>query len=194
MAESKRNKQREAFRRQVSQTWDDAQVQHRESRSEAWEGDRVFEVTPPPAPSELPPTIPPAEREFSSKRPKVRHPVLEMVRDAVRRDGFTHPEAGNFVMLPKEFGAIISLETKAVLQIVYHIFCETIGWADPNGRAGRREWVQLGHADFTGVCGSKSQGDAGVKAALQKGYIIRRPYGNSYEYSIRWSERKERMQ
>jgi hypothetical protein len=190
MAESKRSKQRDVFRQQLAQTWDDAQVQHHESNNERWEGDRVFEVKPASSPIEPPPSTSPGP-DSSLKRLKVRHPVLEMVRAAVRRDGFTHPEAGNFIMLPKEFGAIITLETKAVLQVVYHIMCETVGWADPDGRAGRREWVQLGHGDFTAICGSKSQGDAGIKQALQRGYIIRRPYGNSYEYSIRWSDKKE---
>jgi hypothetical protein len=190
MAESKRSKQRDVFRQQLAQTWDDAQVQHRESSSERWEGERVFEVKPASSPIELPPSTSPGP-DSSLKRLKVRHPVLEMVRAAVRRDGFTHPEAGNFIMLPKEFGAIITLETKAVLQVVYHIMCETVGWADPDGRAGRREWIQLGHGDFTAICGSKSQGDAGIKQALQRGYIIRRPCGNSYEYSIRWSDKKE---
>ena len=190
MAESKRSKQRDVFRQQLAQTWDDAQVQHRESNSERWEGDRVFEVTPASSPIEPPPSTS-LGADSSLKRLKVRHPVLEMVRAAVRRDGFTHPEAGNFIMLPKEFGAIITLETKAVLQVVYHIMCETVGWADPDGRAGRREWVQLGHGDFTAICGSKSQGDAGIKQALQRGYIIRRPCGNSYEYSIRWRDKKE---
>jgi hypothetical protein len=190
MAESKRSKQRDVFRQQLAQTWDDAQVQHRESSSERWEGERVFEVKPASSPIELPPSTSPGP-DSSLKRLKVRHPVLEMVRAAVRRDGFTHPEAGNFIMLPKEFGAIITLETKAVLQVVYHIMCETVGWADPDGRAGRREWVQLGHGDFTAICGSKSQGDAGIKQALQRGYIIRRPCGNSYEYSIRWRDKKE---
>ena len=188
MAESKRTRQRIADRQGFAQTWDDAQVQHREANAEPWEGDRVFEVKPVEAPIEPPPAAPPREEPPPRERLKVRHPVLEMVRTAVRRDGFTHPADGNFVMLPKEFGAIISLEDKCVLQIIYHIMCETIGWADPDGRAGRREWVQLGHADFTLVCGSKSQGDRGVKEALQRGYVIRRPCGNSYEYSIRWKE------
>ena len=109
----------------------------------------------------------------------------------IRRDGFTHPEVGNFIMLPREFGAILTLETKAVAQVVYMIICETIGWVDPHGRSGRREWIQLGHRHFEMVCGSKSQGATGVKEALQKGYIIRRPCGNSYEYSIRWKDLKE---
>ena len=46
----------------------------------------------------------------------VTHPVFEMVREAVRRDGFTHPEQGQFIMLPREFEALLALENKAVVQ------------------------------------------------------------------------------
>jgi len=199
MAESRRSKKSNDFRKQLHQTWDDAQIRSvPDSQPEAWESDRVVEVhtsVPPP----FPPTIVPQEappddadeQHFSLKPPKLRHPVLEMVRSAVRRDGFTHPEAGNFIMLPREFGAVLTLETKAVVQVVYHIICETIGWIDPHGRGGRREWVQLGLRDFEVICGSKSQGVEGAKKALQKGYIIRRPYKNSYEYSLRWKEPKD---
>ena len=193
MAESKRSKHREAFRQQLSQTWDDAQIQHDVPLPEAWESDRVVEIKAPEAsPIEPPLPAPSIEVDFSLAPPKVRHPVFEMVRSTIRRDGFTHPEVGNFIMLPREFGAILTLETKAVAQVVYMIICETIGWVDPHGRSGRREWIQLGHRHFEMVCGSKSQGATGVKEALQKGYIIRRPCGNSYEYSIRWKDLKER--
>ncbi len=44
---------------------------------------------------------------------RVTHPVFEMVRNAVRRDGFTHPEQGQFIMLPREFEAVLALENKA---------------------------------------------------------------------------------
>jgi hypothetical protein len=199
MAESRRNKQREIFRQQLAQTWDDAQIHHvPEPPSEPWESDRVVEVTasatPPPAPPRVPPEAPPGgedEPDFSLTPPKLRHPVFEMVRNSVRLNGFTHPEAGSFIMFPREFGAILTLEKKAVVQVVYHIICETIGWVDPNGRGGRREWVQLGLRDFEIICGSKSQGSSGVKTALQKGYIIRRPYKNGFEYSLRWKEQKD---
>jgi len=199
MAERKLNKRRLDDRKNLAQTWDDAQIRSTpEHQPEAWESDRVVEVNtsvpPPPPPPIVPPEAPAGgadEPDFSLTPPKLRHPVYEMVRNAIRREGFTHPEAGNFVMLPREFGAILTLETKAVAQVVYHIICETIGWVDPHGRGGRREWVQLGLRDFEVICGSKSQGVAGAKAAIQKGYIIRRPYKNSYEYSLKWKEPKD---
>ena len=119
------------------------------------------------------------------------HPVFEMVREAVRRDGFTHPEQGQFIMLPREFEALLALENKAVVQVVFLILRETIGWTDENGRHRRREWVQLGQKHFEVTCGSKSQGFYGVKTAIQKGYILRRPYKNTFEYSIRWKDKEE---
>ena len=124
----------------------------------------------------------------SSLSVRVTHPVFEMVRNAVRRDGFTHPEQGQFIMLPREFEALLALENKAVVQVVFLILRETIGWADEEGRHRRREWVQLGQKHFEITCGSKSQGFYGVKTAMQKGYILRRPYKNTFEYSIRWKE------
>ena len=119
---------------------------------------------------------------------RVTHPVFEMVREAVRRDGFTHPEQGQFIMLPREFEALLALENKAVVQVVFLVLRETIGWTDEEGRHRRREWVQLGQKHFEITCGSKSQGFYGVKTAIQKGYIIRRAYKNTFEYSIRWKE------
>jgi hypothetical protein len=125
---------------------------------------------------------------FGSLNVRVTHPVFEMVREAVRRDGFTHPEQGQFIMLPREFEALLALENKAVVQVVFLVLRETIGWADEEGRHRRREWVQLGQKHFEITCGSKSQGFYGVKTAIQKGYLIRRTYKNTFEYSIRWKE------
>src|SRR5713101_6543592 len=130
-------------------------------------------------------------RNATSDKVKVTHPVFEMVRDAVRRSGFTHPEEGQFVMLPREFEALLALENKAVVQVVFLVLRETIGWTDEEGRHKRREWVQLGQKHFEVTCGSKSQGFYGVKTAIQKGYILRRPYKNTFEDSIRWKEKEE---
>jgi hypothetical protein len=130
-------------------------------------------------------------RNIDSGKFKVTHPIFEMVRDTVRRSGFTHPEEGQFVMLPREFEAILALENKAVVQVVFLVLRETIGWMDEEGRYRRREWVQLGQKHFELTCGSKSQGFYGVKSAIQKGYIIRRPCKNTFEYSIRWKDKEQ---
>src|SRR5215510_10269477 len=66
-----------------------------------------------------------AAQSSSSLNVRVTHPVFEMVREAVRRDGFTHPEQGQFIMLPREFEALLALENKAVVQVVFLILRET---------------------------------------------------------------------
>ena len=103
--------------------------------------------------------------------------------------GFTHPENGHYTMMPKEFKAILALESKAVTQVVYEIIDQTIGWDDPEGRGGRREWAQLSLRHFMQAGAmSLSQAQRGLKVALNKGYIVRRPYMNEYEYSVKWRE------
>lgn len=105
--------------------------------------------------------------------------------------GFTHPENGHYLMMPKEFKAILALETKAVAQVVYEVIDQTIGWEDPSGRGGRREWTRLSLRHFTNGCGmSLSQVQKGLKTALNNGYIIRRSRHGEYEYSIKWREEK----
>ena len=183
MADARRSKS--IFRDGLSQLNEDMQAQRvkPEPSSDVWESSRVLDVGLPAPPAELP-------AGTSVVLPKSGNPVFELMRDCVRRDGFTHPEEGNFIMLPREFAAILALENKSVAQVVLLVICETIGWAAQAGRHGRREWVQLGQKHFEVVCGSKSQGFYGVKTAIQKGYIIRRPYKNSFEYAIRWKEKE----
>jgi hypothetical protein len=102
--------------------------------------------------------------------------------------GFTHPHDGRFLMLPPEFDAILALETKAVAQVILEVMRQTIGWGDAAGRHGRREWVKLGHKHFERICGSSSQAFTGLKVALQKGYVLRRPCTGGFEYAIHWRE------
>lgn len=130
----------------------------------------------------------PVEPEAKTAEDKVRISGWHLALHSIQMSGFTHPEHGNFIMLPKEFEAILALEKKAVAQVILHIMNQTIGWADQSGRGQRREWVQLGHDHFRMICGSRSQAFYGIKQAIQKGYIIRRPCENSYEYSVRWKD------
>jgi hypothetical protein len=185
MADSRRPS-KNTFREGLAQLSQDLQEQKSKplASDEVWESERVLEVGQTPPVDRGTPPDPLALL-------KSRNPVFEFVRNSVRLCGFTHPEEGNFVMLPREFEAILALENKAVAQVVLYIIRETIGWADEHGRHQRREWVQLGQKHFEIVCGSKSQGFYGVKTALQKGYIIRRPHKNSFQYSIRWKDRSE---
>jgi len=115
---------------------------------------------------------------------------LQLVLNAVRRDGFPHPhERQGFLMLPHEFKALLALEPLAVVQVVYEVFERTIGWEDKTEPRGRREWARLSLRYFQLSCGmTLSQVQRGLKGALNRGYIIRRSRLGSYEYSIRWRE------
>jgi hypothetical protein len=115
---------------------------------------------------------------------------LQLVLNAVRRDGFPHPrERQGFLMLPHEFKALLALESLAVVQIVYEVFERTIGWEDKGESHGRRAWARLSIRYFQMSCGmTLSQVQRGLKSALNRGYIIRRSRLGSYEYSIRWRE------
>jgi hypothetical protein len=115
---------------------------------------------------------------------------LQLVLNAVRRDGFPHPrERQGFLMLPHEFKALLALEPLAVVQVVYEVFERTIGWEDKTEPRGRREWARLSIRYFQMSCGmTLSQVQRGLKGALNRGYIIRRSRLGSYEYSIRWRE------
>jgi hypothetical protein len=115
---------------------------------------------------------------------------LQVVLNAVRRDGFPHPrERQGFLMLPHEFKALLALEPLAVVQIVYEVFERTIGWEDKTEPRGRREWARLSIRYFQMSCGmTLSQVQRGLKGALNRGYIIRRSRLGTYEYSIRWRE------
>jgi hypothetical protein len=63
---------------------------------------------------------------------------IEHTLYSVQTFGFTHPSSGRYLMVPKEFQAIMLLETKAVAAVVWEIMQQTIGW-EGNGPGGRRE-------------------------------------------------------
>ena len=113
----------------------------------------------------------------------------------IQRQGFTHPEDGNYLMLPREFFKVLAYEPKSVTQVIMEILDQTIGWVG-NGRGGRREWVRLSYGHFARK-GLLSQGAAqrGIQQALTKGYLRRRARGKpggkeAWEYAINWKDRK----
>jgi hypothetical protein len=134
-----------------------------------------------------PPPTQPQERPAAERPP--RKTGLHLL---LPQGGFTHPENGYYTMIPREFKAILALESKAVAQVVYEIIDQTVGWEDPGGRGGRREWVRLSLRHFMLACAmSLSQAQNGLKTALNKGYIVRRPYMGEYEYAVKWREERE---
>ena len=103
--------------------------------------------------------------------------------------GFIHPANGHFTTVPKQFKAILALEKKAIAQVVYEIIEQTVGWEDPKGLHGRREWAKLSLRHFQRECAmSLSQVQSGLKEALNRGYIRRRGRMGEYEYAIRWAD------
>ena len=104
----------------------------------------------------------------------------------IQQHGFTHPRDGYFLMLPREFDVVAALETKAVTLVVLAVLRRTLG-VPGDGPQGRKEWVQLSTrttADATIM--SHSQARQGLAKAVQKGYLLRRRVGRSWEYTIRW--------
>jgi hypothetical protein len=132
-------------------------------------------------------------------RPSVRKPTSRVYRHTIKRQleasltlpqiqkhGFTHPRDGYYLMLPREFDVIAALETKAVMLVVLAVFRRTVG-APGDGLLGRQEWAQLStHALADAALMLHSQACHGLTEAVQKGYLLRRRVGKSWEYAIRW--------
>jgi hypothetical protein len=97
---------------------------------------------------------------------------------SIQTFGFTHPSHGPFLMVPKEFRAILARETQAVATIIWEIMQRTIGWDSGREPGGRREWARLSVRDFERdkiLRHTKAQ--RGITRALKKGYIERRRSG-----------------
>jgi hypothetical protein len=114
---------------------------------------------------------------------------LHIVLQQIQRDGFPHPATGGFLMVPRVIKALLCLEPLAVIQVVFEIFEQTVGWEDKKGLHGRREWARLPLRHFELACGMDNmQVLRGLKRAMQRGYILRRPRLDSFEYAIRWAD------
>jgi hypothetical protein len=162
-------------------------------------GERLPDLveTPPEVPPSTPhaspiptPEVAPAALQ-RKKGPRAQKATgLHVVLHEVKQHGFPHPrQHGGFTMLPREFKALLALEPLAVIQIVYEVFEQTIGWEDAEGKYGRREWVKLSLRHFQLTCGmTLSQVQRGIKGALNHGYVLRRPRMGEFEYSIRWRD------
>jgi hypothetical protein len=121
------------------------------------------------------------------RRQPQRKSGLSLLLQAAQQHGITHPKDGYWVMLPKEFDAILALEHKAVAQVVLEILRQTIGKVG-DGQDGRQEWATISYRHFAraGLM-SLSQAQFGIREALTKRYIQRRHSGaRRFEYSIRW--------
>jgi hypothetical protein len=155
---------------------------------------------PPPEPDKAdgrefaPP--PQATKAFNNTRRKkgARHEKVsgQHIRlEHIKYHGFEHPMVSkSFLMVsPDDFLALLSLEPLAVIQVVFVIWRETVGWEDPTGLYGRREWVGISPQDFErrGIAG-RAQARRGLKRAEEQGYIRKRTAGNGFEYAVRWAK------
>jgi hypothetical protein len=105
----------------------------------------------------------------------------------IQKHGFTHPQNGRWLMLPKEFALVLALETKAVAQVILAVFEETIGYPG-DGPYERRLWAPMSPNHLARL-GLMSRGAArrGFAKAVQEGYLLRREApGQTWEYAIRW--------
>jgi hypothetical protein len=135
----------------------------------------------------LPPTDPAAT---PPPRRSPRKSGLYAVLHSAQQHGFTPPSEGFWVMLPKEFDAILALEHKAVAQVVLEVLRQTIGTVvyGQDGRPTHKEWAVISQRHFAraGLMTNKAAW-RGIEGALEKGYILRRQVGaRRFEYSIRW--------
>jgi hypothetical protein len=155
---------------------------------------------PPPEPDKAdvrePRPPPPAPKAFDDTRRKkgARHEKvsgLHIRLEHIKYHGFEHPMVSkSFLMVPPDdFLALLSLEPLAVIQVVFVIWRETVGWEDPTGRYGRREWVGISPQDFErrGIAG-RAQARRGLKRAEEQGYIRKRTAGSGFEYAVRWTK------
>jgi len=155
---------------------------------------------PPPNPSKAadigePPPLPQAPKAFDDTRRKkgARHEKISGLHvrlEHIKYHGFEHPMVSkSFLMVPADdFLALLSLEPLAVIQVVFVIWRETVGWEDATGQYGRREWVSISPQDFErrGIAG-RAQARRGLKRAEEQGYIRKRTAGSGFEYAVRWT-------
>ena len=146
----------------------------------------VRELAPPP---KAPKAFDNTRRKKGARHEKVSG--LHIRLEHIKYHGFDHPMVSkSFLMVPPDdFLALLSLEPLAVIQVVFVIWRETVGWEDPTGLYGRREWVGISPQDFErrGIAG-RAQARRGLKRAEDQGYIRKRTAGNGFEYAVRWAK------
>ena len=142
----------------------------------------------------LPPSQAPKAFDDTRRKKGARHEKvsgLHVRLEHIKYHGFEHPMVSkSFLMVsPDDFLALLSLEPLAVIQVVFVIWRETVGWEDPTGLYGRREWVGISPQDFErrGIAG-RAQARRGLKRAEEQGYIRKRTAGNGFEYAVRWAK------
>jgi hypothetical protein len=111
----------------------------------------------------------------------------------LQQRGFTHPQNGRWLMLPREFKAIVAYESKAVVQVILEVLDRTIG-VEGDGPYGRGLWAEMStwECAATGLM-SHSAAQRGLTQAVHKSYLRQKvlkvdKHGNaiSFAYSLNW--------
>jgi hypothetical protein len=105
----------------------------------------------------------------------------------IQQHGFTHPQNGFWLMLPKEFDVILAFEPRALVQVILEVLRQTIGMLG-DGPGDRKLWAALSYGYFarTGHM-SRSTAQRALHQAVQAGYLLRRRTSSrTWEYSLRW--------
>jgi len=151
--------------------------------------DTTEAVQEPAPPSPAPKAFDDTRRKKGARHEKVSG--LHIRLEHIKYHGFEHPAASkSFLMVPPDdFLALLSLEPLAVVQVVFVIWRETVGWEDPAGLYGRREWVGISPQDFErrGIAG-RAQARRGLKRAEEQGYIKKRTVSSGFEYAVQWKK------
>jgi len=105
---------------------------------------------------------------------------------SIQQYGFTHPQNGFFVMLPAEFDTVLAFEDKSVAQVILEVLRQTVG-KPGDGPGARGQWAALpyGHFALTGRL-PRSTAKWALNKAVEKGYLLRRRCGRSFEYALKW--------
>jgi len=105
----------------------------------------------------------------------------------IQQHGFTHPQHGFWVMLPREFDVVLAFEPKPVAQIILEVLRQTIGKAG-DGPKDRQVWAVLTYGHFAMACNmARSTAQRAVQRAVEKGYLLQAK-GNkrSIAYALKW--------
>jgi hypothetical protein len=65
----------------------------------------------------------------------------------IQHQGFTHPQNGFWLMLPKEFDVVLAFEPKPVAQVILEVLRQTVG-VPGDGPCNRGLWVALSYGHF----------------------------------------------
>jgi hypothetical protein len=105
---------------------------------------------------------------------------------SIQQHGFTHPQHGFFVMLPREFDAVLAFESKPVAQVILEVLRQTVG-KPGDGPGDRGHWAALSYGHFarTGHM-NRSTAERALKKAVDKGYLLRRRRNREFDYAIKW--------